>query len=328
MMKTGKTILGLLLTIFLFYLLFSKAAFPLFFKTIKTIHIPLLLCSVVIFLIGYIIKAYRWVFLLKPIYPNISIKYAAPAFYISFAANNLLPFRAGELIRAIAIGYKIKISKSSALATVFIERVIDGIVLLLFLAVCLSFMQFPDWANRIGFLAMALFFFLSVGVFLAVTQRPLFIKIINLVCSIFTKKMSSFIHRMSDSFIHGFSIVRKVKILGLVFILSICVWLCEALMYYFLALSFDIHLSFPKFIFILSIVNFGIIIPAGPGYLGTFEFFCVKSMAVFGISVSMALSYAFVLHVAQFLPTTTIGLIFLWKEGLSLKMLTKTTGIK
>ncbi len=105
------------------------------------VKIIFVLGSIGVFLIGYIIKSVRWVFLLKPIDRNASLRTSAPAFFIGFAANNLLPLRAGELIRAIVIGRQRKISKSAALGTVFIERVADGLVLLLMLAFCLFFIR-------------------------------------------------------------------------------------------------------------------------------------------------------------------------------------------
>lgn len=319
--KNIKIWLGLSLSLIFLTLALKNLDFSLFFKTLMNIKVTFVLISISVFLIGYIVKASRWVFLLRPIDRNISLRTSAPAFFISFAANNLLPLRAGELIRAIVIGHKRKISKSAALGTVFMERVADGLGLLLILAFCLFFIRFPGWAKIIGYFAFLLFFSLVLVVVFSVYKRNSLLKLFDRFLSLFPSKISIFFHRITDSFFEGFSSVKDFRTLIVIFVLTIIVWGVEALMYFILALSFDFNLSYINCLFVLSILNLGIIIPSGPSYLGPFELFCVKSLGVFDITQSRALSYTLVLHISQFIPIVTAGLIFLWIEGLSLKKL-------
>ncbi|MFQ6000262.1 MAG: lysylphosphatidylglycerol synthase domain-containing protein, partial [Anaerolineae bacterium] len=97
---------------------------------------------------------------------------------------------------------------------------------------------------------------------------------------------------------------------------------CEMASYLFLTLAFPIFLSTPMRVvaslFVMVVVNLGILIPSSPGYIGTFHFFAMSALAVFGAPRETALSYAVVSHAMQYLLVTGLGLLFLWRENLSL----------
>ncbi|MOA26846.1 hypothetical protein D3C78_1476740 [compost metagenome] len=65
-------------------------------------------------------------------------------------------------------------------------------------------------------------------------------------------------------------------------------------------------------------VNLASIVPSAPGQVGTFQFFCVLALAMFGVPEALGLSYGLVLNIAEFLPVTLLGVLFLLKENLSL----------
>jgi len=73
---------------------------------------------------------------------------------------------------------------------------------------------------------------------------------------------------------------------------------------------------------VIAIVNLGLIIPSAPGFLGTFQFFCVAALGLFQIKESQALGFSIMYHLSQFLPTTLVGFYFLNKENLSLSSFT------
>jgi len=71
-------------------------------------------------------------------------------------------------------------------------------------------------------------------------------------------------------------------------------------------------------LFVMVVANLGILIPSSPGYIGTFHFFALSALAVFGVARETALSYAVVSHAMQYLLVTGLGILFLWRENLSL----------
>jgi uncharacterized membrane protein YbhN (UPF0104 family) len=64
-------------------------------------------------------------------------------------------------------------------------------------------------------------------------------------------------------------------------------------------------------------VNLASIVPSAPGQVGTFQFFCVVALGIFGVSEAQGLSYGLLLNIAEFLPVTLLGIMFFMKENLS-----------
>jgi uncharacterized protein (TIRG00374 family) len=109
----------------------------------------------------------------------------------------------------------------------------------------------------------------------------------------------------------------------MLFILSILIWLSEALVYYLVALAFQqvtgLHLSYFHFVFITSIASLMTLIPSMPGFAGTFDFAVKFSLMRFAVSDQHAQAYTLVLHIVLWLPVTLVGAYFFIKEGVSTK---------
>ena len=130
--------------------------------------LPPMVAGVALF---YLIKAWRWRLLLKPVGDFHTVRDLLPYVMIGFAANNLLPARIGELVRPWALGRREKISRSTALATVIVERVVDMFSILLVLAVGLALHPFPRLIKDAGFAALATNLVLLV-VLLVIERNP------------------------------------------------------------------------------------------------------------------------------------------------------------
>ena len=129
------------------------------------------------------------------------------------------------------------------------------------------------------------------------------------------KKIFQKLREKMDLFISSFRSARSGKTLIHVLIFSFIVWLLEGLTYYFVAQSLALNINFWQILLVLGIVNFGILIPASPGYIGTFEYFAILTLSVFGISKSLGASYAIILHIIEYLPITIYGSLVIWKMG-------------
>lgn len=108
-----------------------------------------------------------------------------------------------------------------------------------------------------------------------------------------------------------------------VFLLSLVNWLVIGVANYVLFYAFGMHLSIFNAFAILSIIALGVMIPAAPGFIGTYHYACVLGLTSFGIAKSEALSYAVVLWFLQMIPPVLIGLLFLPFLKLSLGGLMK-----
>lgn len=243
---------------------------------------------------------------------------------IGFMANNLLPARAGEFVRAYVVGRRENISKSASFATIVVERIFDGFTLLFFLIIMLAFFPFPTWVKNMAYMALGIYSFALVVVFLLKIQTRKTLNFLTSLLKPFPKKIANKVIELSSSFTSGLEILKQGKNILFVAFFSIVMWTIFAFAIYFGFLAFDFSLLFHASFVILVIVTLGILIPSSPGFVGTFQLFCISGLALFGIAKDHALSFSIAFHATQFVPTVFIGLICLWIENISLKEIKAT----
>jgi uncharacterized protein (TIRG00374 family) len=261
-------------------------------------------------------RAYRWGFLLRAI-QNIAFSYLFSATSIGLMANNLLPARLGEFVRAYDIGRR-NVNAASAFATIVVERILDLFVLLSFLAVILVLFPFPGWMARSGYL---LFLLNAAALGFLVLLRTSPNKVERFCASIMSPIPGRLPDRLMDllrSFVHGLEILGDVWGLVIAGILSVGVWLMMGLAVWSCCLAFGFSLPIYAPLVILVIISAGIMIPFAPGFVGTFQFFSVKGLCLFGVPGDQALSFSIAFHATQFIPITLIGLFCLWMSRVSL----------
>ncbi len=270
---------------------------------------------------GYLLRAARWRVILLPS-KEVSAGRLFPLLIIGFAVNNLLPARIGEFARAYLLGEKEGISKSLSFATVVVERVLDGLTLILILLLVSTRFPLPRWGWEMEILA--LFFFLGAlaFLFLLLYRKPQALRITRLLTGPLFSSLSDRVAQAASSFVSGAEALRHRRSVPSLAFLSLLVWSCEATSYLFLTWAFPIYLSpltrVVAALFVMVVANLGILVPSSPGYIGTFHFFAMSALAVFGAARETALSYAVVSHAMQYLLVTGLGLLFLWRENLSL----------
>jgi glycosyltransferase 2 family protein len=277
-------------------------------------YIPLaVLCS----LFTNVLRSYRWKYVLNPL-RRIGVRRLFSGVAVGYMANNILPARLGEIVRSYYLGKKEGLSKSSTLATVVIERLFDGLTLLGFLALISTFLTFPDWVTTAGVVAAALFFVLAAVLAASVARRDLTLTLVRRLTSSLPTRIAQRLHDLIGSFLTGLLILRHWRDAVLAFVFSVLGWIVEAATYYVVGLCFDFHLTITAAMVTVAIVNFGILLPAAPGYVGTFEFFCVSALSLVFVERSEALSYALVLHGVLVIPITVIGMVCFFKDQMSL----------
>ena len=314
----GVVLSGVLLVLFLRGYKLQEMA-----RDLKAFHVAYLAPAVFVYLSSFLARAVRWQILLKPL-KAISWPVSFSVLMISWMANNLLPARMGELVRAFIIGRREGISASGSFATVVLERVLDGIVLVAFLAGCLvvsDFSKAPSGAlnpKMVGLLAGGVFLAAFASLFLLFVQESLALRIAGWFLKPLPAGLAGRIRDLLQSFVSGLACLRSGGAFVAVMGLSVLVWLCEAGTLFLLLKGFEIQVPWSASLFVLSILNLGILIPAAPGYVGSFEFFGAASLALYGVGETVAKSFAISAHAVQFIPVTVMGLIFLSREGLRL----------
>ena len=128
-------------------------------------------------LFSFIFRGIRWRILLQNLSKNHSILECIQLTFVGYAINNVFPARAGEISRAYLVGKGNGISKTSSLATIFVERIFDGLTIVVILAILLFINPFPGWVKTLSYIGGALF---SILFFLVFRKPHLAIRVIML----------------------------------------------------------------------------------------------------------------------------------------------------
>src|SRR5256885_8904504 len=162
--------LGIALTIVFLVLAFNKVDLAAFGEELRRVDYRWLVPSALCTLAGYALRTIRWQLILSGA-ARAPLRTLFPVLIMGFATNNLLPGRLGEFWRAYLLGRKRNVRKTFALASVFVERVFDGLTLIALLAVVSMNIQLPGWSREIELFAALIFAGATLAVFV-VLWRP------------------------------------------------------------------------------------------------------------------------------------------------------------
>ena len=297
----------------------------------------LITLSLIAYFIAVLFRTLRWQYLLAPI-KIVSVKTLYPIVVVGYMANNILPLRLGEIVRAYYVGEKENVSKLASLATIAVERVLDGLTLLFFILLASYLLPVLDVIQGMGVeaglnwlvlsMAMSLPFMIAFGVMLLAAFMPGKLQLfIGYMCVVLPGGIRSRLLSLVSVFIDGFSVLRYPRRLILVSILSLPVWLSESVMYYMVGKAFGIDNYFSEFEFIgvmilvTAISNLATAIPAAGGGIGSFEIASSVTLTILGVGADIAAAYIIVLHLALILPVTLLGMVYLWTDRMSIKQL-------
>jgi hypothetical protein len=212
---------------------------------------------------------------------------------------------------------------SATMATVVLERVFDLLTLMLLLFVVLIKISLPSEIFRAGIIMLTISLGALTVLIILGTKRDFSDRIIGRVLSLLPDRIGKPAAHLADSFLEGLQMLPDVKKTFLVLLLSLANWLLVGVSTYVLFYAFGMHLSIFNAFAVLSIIALGVMIPAAPGFIGTYHYACILGLTSFGIAKSEALSYAVVLWFLQMIPPILIGLVFLPFQKLSLGGLMK-----
>jgi uncharacterized protein (TIRG00374 family) len=282
--------------------------------------------ALALYFTGVWIRAIRWQVLLKPVTDAPTVRDLFPIVVVGFMANNILPLRAGELVRSLLLGRKHNVRKTSALATIAVERIFDGLTMLGFLALSTIFISLTSELRHLALIAFILFAGLLIGLFLLTFAGTLFDRLLQLVLGPLPESVADRIERMMASFLGGLGTLRNrgdlVKIAGT----SVLAWLFEGSMYYVLAVAFGGTvrevMGVSATLLTTAVANLSTLIPGAPGYVGQFEY-GVKLVlnGVMNVGEGQALAYAILVHAALYFPVTVLGVIVWFRQELSMSQL-------
>jgi glycosyltransferase 2 family protein len=320
MSRRTRTIVGVLLSLLLLGWALRDVSFSEVAHQIRTADYLLLTSSIIVALAGFHIRAYRWGILLLPVAPGIPFGPRLAAVYIGFAANNVLPARVGEFARALTLSKLSRIGPAPAFATLVVERLLDGIVLVGLLFIAMATPGFPaaGQVRAAATTAAVILTLVGAGLLLAVVSPSRARSLVDLVVRVLPGRLRGPVIRALRSFASGLAVLRSPRL----FVFSVAL---AAGQWAFLALSFLLgfrafgidDVPFSGAIFLQSVIALSVAIPSSPGFFGPFEAAARMGLSLWGIPSDQAISFAIGYHIAGYLPVTLIGVYYVWKLNLT-----------
>ena len=276
-----------------------------------------LIPSVAVYFVGVWVRTWRWDYMLRPL-KHVPVARLFPVVVIGYMGNNVYPFRAGELLRSYVLYRRESIPVSASLATVVVERVFDGLVMLVFIFVALPLTPIPSETVRNTVVIASIAFFVALVIFFALAARPkqayeLAERIFGLLLpERFRQPLLAFTER----FLGGLESLRSFRNVMMIFFTSVIIWLLETAKYWFVMHAFDFSVSFFALMLMNGVVNLATTLPSAPGYVGTFDEPGIEILKLYGVNANVAGAYTLILHAALWLPITLLGAYYMVREGL------------
>lgn len=325
-MKRWQFWVGIAISLFFLYIVGRNLNFGEFWEAIKEANYLWLLPGIAVYFLGVWARAWRWHYLLRPV-KAISTRTMFPIVTIGYMGNNIYPARAGEVLRAIVLKRREGVPVSASLATIIVERIFDGVVMLAFIFInlgqlarltggsgligSLSIQAVAIWGSLIFFGALAIF--LLAAMFPAYTDRLVSWLVLRFVPTRFRDKVMD----IARKFLDGLVSLRSPKEALMVFLTSVVIWLFETGKYWFVMQAFPFDVNFFALMLMNGIVNLATTIPSAPGYVGTFDAPGIAVLVAYGVDPAVAAGYTVVLHIALWVPITLLGAYYLAKEGIT-----------
>ncbi len=322
-MKRWQFWLGVAISLVFLYLALRGLGLESLGEAFKNANYWWLIPGVAIYFLAVWARAWRWHYLLRPV-KSVPTRTMFPIVAIGYMGNNIYPARAGEVLRAVVLKRRENVPISASLATIIVERVFDGVVMLAFV-----FINLPELAKltsdsglvgniqTVAILGTAAFIGALV-IFLLAAMFPehaeaLITMIVNrVVPERFREKLLGLIKK----FMGGLESLRSPREALMVFFTSVVIWLLETGKYWFVMHAFPFQVSFFALMLMNGIVNLATTIPSAPGYVGTFDAPGIAVLTAYNVDKAVAAAYTLVLHIALWVPITLLGAYFLAREGL------------
>lgn len=283
-----------------------------------------LIGGVVLMLVSHLVRAYRWQVLLRPLKKKTSFSRAVRATIAGYGANNLIP-RSGEILRPYMMSKGEGMPLAGVLATVVVERLSDVIALALLIVFSLIVLQdklfavFPTLSSMaVPLLGLVL---IGLAVFVAIffSERRT-ARFAALVARVLPERIGSKVKSIAADFSRGLRGLDRQAVLPLI-VGTAGIWILYGISMYVSLQGFtdasmasvDLRGAFV----LLTLSGISFTIPT-PGATGTYHFFISQGLAqLFGVPLQIALAYALLTHLVSFTVMTVLGVIFLFREGLS-----------
>ncbi|MBN1595037.1 flippase-like domain-containing protein [candidate division FCPU426 bacterium] len=312
-----KIIIGLVLSLVFLGLALYKINLAKVVQTFRQVHFGWLLASAGSILVAYYFRSLLWRILLMGHKP-INLGNAFRIITIGYFANNVLPLKLGELVRAWLLSKREGLTISLSLAVVVLERGVDLLCMMFYFILMMFIVPFENWLKVSGLL-LAIF---GGGFFLALILNYRFgghlLEYIEKPLARLPGNIGRWLHRQMDAFLEGLKLIKNPGQFMAGVGVTLLSWLAWIMVTYLCFWAAGLQLPFFAAVFLIVVLNMGLMIPSSPGGLGVFEFMVILALAKYGVAKETALGFAVVFHMIQAILVIVLGWIFTVQMNVSM----------
>src|SRR4051794_16116873 len=289
--------IGLASSAFFLWLVFRDADLDAVWRALRGADVALVLLAVVVIQLVYVAQAARWRRIAGTLELTVRRFYALVL--AGIGANDVLPLRIGDLLRARWLATSAEIPTGRAFGSVFRDRLCDVLTLVAALVVSLPFVSGAAWVARIavgGVVLLGALVLVVAGAFAYVRTRPRA-----------RLEARSRIRRLVRDTIDELAspVGRRTIILALLLgVVAWAIWACSAAL---VCSSLGISLSPVELVFVTATINLGVVIPSSPGFIGTYQWLAVAALGVVGVDGDVAIAFSLLMQAVWFIPTMLVG---------------------
>jgi uncharacterized protein (TIRG00374 family) len=314
-------VLGVGITLLLLWWVLHDVSFAEVWAGIRRAHRGWLLACVAVATLPFPLRALRWRVLLRFEGERVPLGPIWHATAIGFMANNLLG-RVGEVARAYAARRLTGVRFTTAVASIGVERLFDGLTIVALLLVGIAGGGFTGEATTVRRAAVStgILFAAALGLAILVVAWPVWwLGLAERVASrVLPRHWADRIVSLLEGMIDGLSALRAPGRFAAVLVWSVILWLVNAASFTLAFKAFGLSLPAGAPLVFQGILAFGVAVPSSPGYFGVFEAAARIALALYGVSETQAASLAIGYHVTTFIPITLLGLWSLTRSQMRL----------
>jgi uncharacterized protein (TIRG00374 family) len=298
-----------------------------FEAVLRDIHWGPILLTGLVFFASLALRAWRWHLILSPIV-DMKFGYVFGAMNIGYMANNVLPFRMGEVYRAQVVYQLTGLSRAAAFGTVVLERLVDLVFMIPYVGLAVLMYPLPGALRDAAYVLSAASFGLTVFFVWTALDRERVMRIVARIFSLLPRRTSTLLTELVGRFTSALAVLGRRQMMISITLSSLALWAMYGLMVYLVMQSLgfigtdlpliDQHLVGAVLV-TLIITTAGFVIPGAPGSVGTYHGVAVMGLSLFNVPGDRAAGFAFLLHGLNYVPLTILGLIYFWKYGLTFR---------
>jgi glycosyltransferase 2 family protein len=300
------TVAGLLISAVAAYFSLRKIDYGRSWHALASADYRWLIGSVLVLALVVVVRVARWQYLFRA-QTRPAFAPATRAMIVGLFFNLLLPARAGEAARIVALHRETGASRSETFGTIVVERVFDVLSLLLLLFISLPFLPTVSWASRAAIVAAVAFGLAVAG---AVLVRLWGLRLLEPVFR--GGERLRLLPRGSagsaaERLTHGLAGLQHARVIGAAGSLTVLSWLLVGVSYWGVLEAFGLPGGYALALLVMVTTSLAFVIPSAPAALGVFEASAIAAFRVQHVGYSSALSCALVLHALNFFPFLIAG---------------------